>query len=84
MTRAMLDRLSPGQGGMVAAVGGEGVILQRLLEMGIAEGEPIEVLTRAPLGDPIEIRVRGFELSLRKKEAALIAVADVSAVRSTG
>jgi ferrous iron transport protein A len=63
------------------AVGGRGRILtfacaaplmQRLLEMGLTRGTEVEVIRVAPLGDPIEIRLRGYFLSLRKAEAALI------------
>lgn len=47
---------------------------QRLLEMGLTVGSPIEVVRFAPMGDPVEIRVRGYHLSLRKAEAASILV----------
>ena len=47
---------------------------QRLLEMGLTVGSPIEVVRFAPMGDPVEIRVRGYHLSLRKAEAASISV----------
>lgn len=69
-----LDQLAPGQSGLVASVAGQGAVLQRLLEMGITEGEPVEVVALAPLGDPMEIRIRGFELSLRKRDAALVGI----------
>ena len=50
------------------------LILQRLLEMGLLEGEEIEVLAFAPLGDPVEIRLRDYRLSLRRSEAARVQV----------
>lgn len=69
-----LDRLAPGQHGRVQAVGGTPAVRRRLLEMGIGHGVEIEVLRRAPLGDPIELGLRGYLLSLRSDQAALIAV----------
>ena len=53
---------------------GDDVILQRLMEMGILEGEELEVIGFAPLGDPMEIRLRDYRLSLRRAEAARIRV----------
>jgi ferrous iron transport protein A len=67
-----LDQLKPGEGGVVSALRGEGSIHQRLLEMGVFEGSEIEVIRYAPMGDPMEILVQGYHLSLRKNEAALV------------
>ena len=69
-----LDALAPGRRGRITAVGGDGPALQRLLEMGFVEGVEIEVLRVAPLGDPIEVRVTGYLVSLRRAEASTIAV----------
>jgi ferrous iron transport protein A len=69
-----LDQLRVGQQGVIEAVRGEDNLVQRLLEMGVLEGEPIEVVRVAPLGDPIEVRLRDYRLSLRRSEAARIAV----------
>jgi len=69
-----LDQLKQGERALVVAVAGHDALVQRLMEMGLLEGEEIEVLGRAPLGDPIEIRLRDFRLSLRRQEAAGIAV----------
>ena len=69
-----LDSLAAGQRACIEQIDGPPAILQRLLEMGLTEGEEIELLRRAPLGDPLEIRVRSYELSLRKTEAARIVV----------
>jgi len=69
-----LDQLRPGQQGTVQALGGDPGLVQRLYELGLFEGESIEVLALAPLGDPIEIRVGNARLSLRKAEAAGIQV----------
>ncbi|HMF16401.1 MAG TPA: FeoA family protein [Gemmataceae bacterium] len=69
-----LDQLLPGQRARVEAIPGEDYLVQRLLEMGLLEGEEIEVLGFAPFGDPIEIRLRDYRLSLRRSEAARVAV----------
>lgn len=65
-----LDRLTKGQSGIVERVTGDPAVTQRLGEFGVFEGERIEVVGSAPLGDPIEIRVGLTHLSLRKSEAA--------------
>jgi len=67
-----LDRLPIGSGGFITRVNGEGALRLRLLDMGLIPGTMISVHKMAPLGDPIEIRVRGYELTLRKEDAALI------------
>jgi ferrous iron transport protein A len=69
-----LADLSPGQSAEVVSVSGNPDLVQRLYEMGLLEGETVEVVARAPLGDPIEIRFGNSRLSLRKTEAAFIAV----------
>ena len=58
----------------VTKVGGEGALKRRIMDMGITKGVEIYVRKVAPLGDPVEITVRGYELSLRKADAALIEV----------
>ncbi|MFO0944988.1 MAG: ferrous iron transport protein A [Planctomycetota bacterium] len=69
-----LDRLKPGERGSVRAILGPPMLAQRLMEMGITEGEEVEVVRLAPLGDPIEIRIRGYELSIRKSDARNVAL----------
>ena len=69
-----LDQLRPGQRAEVTAVGGDPALVQRLYELGLFEGETVEVLALAPLGDPVEIRVGNSRLSLRKAEAAEVTV----------
>ena len=69
-----LDQLQPGERARVDAVAGDDSIVQRMLEMGLFEGENVEVLGFAPLGDPMEIRLRDYRLSLRRNEAARIRV----------
>lgn len=58
----------------VVKLHGEGAIKRRIMDMGIAKGVVIKVVKVAPLGDPLEINVRGYELSLRKDDADLIEV----------
>ena len=58
----------------VVKLHGEGAIKRRIMDMGITRGTKIYVRKVAPLGDPIELNVRGYELSLRKADAALIEV----------
>jgi ferrous iron transport protein A len=69
-----LADLSPGQSAEVLSVAGAPALVQRLYEMGLLEGERVDVVARAPLGDPIEIRFGNSRLSLRKTEAANIGV----------
>ncbi len=69
-----LDQLPVGQRGRVEALQGDDALVQRLLEMGLLEGEEVEVTNVAPLGDPIEIRLRDYRLSLRRREAARVSV----------
>lgn len=61
-----------GESGTVTAVIAEGKIKRRLLDMGITPGATVYMRKKAPLGDPIEVTVRNYELSLRKSEAACI------------
>lgn len=70
----ILSQLKPGESGTVVALKGDGAIHQRLLEMGVIEGAAVEVIRIAPFGDPIEISVQGYHLSLRKAEAALVQI----------
>jgi Fe2+ transport system protein FeoA len=69
-----LDQLRPGQRGRITAIQGDDALVQRLLEMGLLEGQEFEVLSFAPLGDPLEIRLGDYRLSLRRREAARVLV----------
>lgn len=69
-----LAKLKPGQTGTITAIGAIGPLKRRLMDMGVLVGEEIKVLKVAPLGDPIEVSVKSYSLSLRKKEAEGIAV----------
>lgn len=73
MTRT-LNELRPGEKGKVLRVVGERDFLRRLRDMGLVNGSVIEVERVAPLGDPVEVRIRGYHLALRKEEAAGIQV----------
>ena len=74
MQRITLDQLTTGQSGTIKKVSAKGPLRRRLLDMGIVNGTQIETLKMAPLGDPIEYRLHGYNLSLRKAEARLIEV----------
>lgn len=67
-----LDQFEIGEFGEIIKVEGEGRIRRRLFDMGVTPGASILLRKKAPLGDPIEIKIRGYELSLRKSEASLI------------
>jgi len=70
----ILSELKPKESGKVKKIYGEGVLHRRLLDMGIIKGTKVEVTKIAPLGDPIDIKIKGYHLSLRKEEAAQISV----------
>ena len=78
-----LDQFVIGERGVVQQVGGEGKIRRRLLDMGITPGAEIMLRKKAPLGDPLEITVRGYELTLRISEAQCVTMT-VNDVNSTG
>lgn len=65
-----LNDLRPGQSAEILSITGPPAVVQRLYEFGLCEGETVEFLTTAPLGDPIEVRAGNTRLSLRKTEAA--------------
>ena len=69
-----LKNVECGQTVKVSRLGGEGAVRRRIMDMGITKGTEIYVRKVAPLGDPIEVTVRGYELSLRKGEAEHIVV----------
>lgn len=74
MNNVSLQALQPGQYGRVVSITGDGIIKRRLIDMGIVVGSKIKLQKFAPLGDPLEIKVRNFNLSLRKREADLIKI----------
>ena len=69
-----LKDFRPGQSGRVRALVGEGSIFQRLCEMGFVEGAPVRLVRLAPFGDPLEVEIHGYHLSLRKSEAEMVLV----------
>lgn len=69
-----LNKVGIGCGGTVVAVGGDRDLRRRLLEMGFCNGAQVNVVRRAPLGDPIEFRLRGYHLSLRADQAQYVLV----------
>ena len=73
-----LDQLGIGHTGTVRSITAEPTLHRRLLEMGLTRGVHCTVLRRAPLGDPITVRVRGYQLSLRADQARAIQVASLT------
>jgi ferrous iron transport protein A len=69
-----LDQIRIGRTARVVKVHGEGALRQRILDMGLTKNAEVTVQKMAPFGDPLEVTVRGFQLSLRKAEAACIEV----------
>lgn len=75
--RKTLKDLNPGQRGKVVNLGKKGPNRRRLMDMGITPGVEVYIVKVAPLGDPIEVNIRGYELSLRKEEAEGIEIEQV-------
>jgi ferrous iron transport protein A len=74
MVISSLGDLEPMEVGRIVRVGGRPEIRRRLLDMGVVNGALVEVQRVAPLGDPVEIRVKGYDLALRKEETSKIQV----------
>ncbi len=74
-----LKEVKPGETVRVIKLNGDGVVKRRIMDMGITKGVEIYVRKVAPLGDPVEISVRGYELSLRKADADMVAVEELTA-----
>lgn len=70
----VLRELKPGEKGIITKIAGEGAVRRRLMDMGVTRGAEILVRKVAPLGDPIEVNIRGYELTFRKAEAENIFV----------
>ena len=73
-----LSELQVGQKAQIVGVRGQGAFRKRILEMGFVEGKTVEVLGRAPLGDPTRYRIMDYEVSLRRDEALLVDVTPVA------
>lgn len=67
-----LNDLKVGQSGVITAVGGEGALRLRLLDMGLIPKTRVRVQKVAPMGDPIQIQIRGYELTIRREDAQRI------------
>ena len=72
--KKLLSDFTVGESGKIVTVSGEGRVRRRLFDMGVTPGAELTMRKKAPLGDPIEITVRGYELTLRKVEAACVEV----------
>lgn len=68
----LLSEFSVGERGKIKTVSGEGKIRRRLFDMGVTPGADVLLRKKAPLGDPLEVTIRGYELTLRKSEAACV------------
>ena len=69
-----LKDMKPGESGLIVTLHGSGNVKHRLIDMGLVHGTKIHVMKFAPLGDPVEIEVKNFELALRNSEAGMIDV----------
>lgn len=69
-----LSELRPGESGLVIRIDTQGALKRRLVDMGVTPGVEVKVRKIAPLGDPIELSLRGYELSIRRSEAERISV----------
>jgi ferrous iron transport protein A len=72
-----LNDLQVGQRAVIDRVEGSDAVGQRLLEMGLFDGEEVEVIAVAPLGDPLEVQLRDYRLCLRRSEAARVGVREI-------
>lgn len=79
-----LNELRSGEQGRIISVEGVGALRRRLMDMGLTPGTSVYVRKVAPLGDPIELHLRGYELTLRKEDAAGITVSKLSAKDAYG
>lgn len=78
-----LDTLAVGESGIIVKVHGEGRVRRRLFDMGLTPGAEVYFRKKAPFGDPIEITLRGYELSLRKDEAVNVEI-ELAEVKKNG
>lgn len=72
-----LDKIKAGRSAKITAISGQGPLRRRLLDMGLTPRTTVNVIKLAPLGDPMILALRGYELSIRKEDAGLIAVEDL-------
>lgn len=69
-----LKELKVGKSGIITSVGGDGMLRNRLLDMGLIPKTKVKKIKVAPMGDPMQIYIRGYELSLRNKDAEIIEI----------
>ncbi len=74
LMKKILSDMQPGEKGIILSVSGDNTVQRRIRDMGIVRGTEIEVVRRAPFGDPVEFRLKGYNLSLRREEAACVSV----------
>ena len=74
-----LNEFKPGEGGVVRRIEGEGKIRRRLFDMGVTPGAAITLRKLAPLGDPVEVNLRGYELTIRLEDAQKIEITEEKA-----
>ena len=72
-----INDLKIGKSGVVTNVGGEGMLRLRFLDMGLIPGTKVSLQKIAPMGDPIQIRLRGYELTIRREDAGMIGIKEV-------
>ena len=75
-----LDQFRIGETGLIKKVEGEGRLRRRLFDMGVTPGAKVYLRKKAPLGDPLEVTIRGYELTLRKTEAQLVVLEVVNTI----
>lgn len=73
-----LDQLKTGSSGVIKSIGGEGALRRRLLDMGLTPNTTVMVRKVAPLGDPIELHLRNYELTIRQEDAKKIEIQEVA------
>ncbi len=73
-----LDKLKTGSKGIIKSIGGEGVLRRRLLDMGLTPNTTVMVRKVAPMGDPIELHLRSYELTIRQEDARKIEILEVA------
>jgi Fe2+ transport system protein FeoA len=74
MGEISLNKLEPGNKGTILRIDAKGMVRQRIAEMGLSPGAEVTMVRRAPLNDPLELLVRGYHITLRNSEAAMIIV----------
>ena len=77
MEAKTIDQLAPGAYGIIKRVGGKGSFRDRLLDMGLTPGTLVSLRKAAPMGDPVQLSLRGYELTIRKSDAACVEIASV-------